>query len=336
MDAYNNNNFTKLIYKEHIMLLYDDKNKRNNIIIEYINEGLKNGCLCIYASVDIDNFKSISLIDSLSSRVINYEENIRNGNLLFINFKAYYESALKGDLTLFEKLKSELEYALYKRLSEGKKDKILIFADAACALSETRHFKECIDLEKWWQKVNLDWVRNNMDITVVCPHANYVFKENSLQEIKNKISNFHDATIDIEEEQSLQYFYNLIFKSRDFDDSVNYEQTIKIMKDIKHNFMEEHKNIINTYYSIYSKCLDDIIYHNLNNSKTIEEYSKIYDNTNRNLMNNQTNNTRMIDDIINKNMDTFIKSIEFANKFYFDVVQSYYNYIMRINKSAER
>ena len=33
--------------------------------------------------------------------------------------------ALKGDLTLFEKLKSELEYTLHKRLSEGKKDKIL-------------------------------------------------------------------------------------------------------------------------------------------------------------------------------------------------------------------
>jgi hypothetical protein len=46
----------------------------------------------------------------------------------------YYESALKGDLTLFKKLKSELEYTLYKRLSEGKKEKILIFADAAYVL----------------------------------------------------------------------------------------------------------------------------------------------------------------------------------------------------------
>ena len=34
------------------MLLYEDKNKRNkSLIIEYINEGLKNGYLCIYASV---------------------------------------------------------------------------------------------------------------------------------------------------------------------------------------------------------------------------------------------------------------------------------------------
>ena len=105
------------------MLLYEYKNKRNNTIIDFINEGLKNGCLCLYASVDIDDSKSISLIDSLSSRITNYEENIHYENLKFINFKHYYESALKGDLTLFKELKSELEYTLAKRISEGKKIK---------------------------------------------------------------------------------------------------------------------------------------------------------------------------------------------------------------------
>ena len=51
-------------------------------------------------------------------------------------------------------------------------------------------------------------------------------------------------------------------------------------------------------------------------------------------MNNQTDTTtrKIINEIINKNMDTFLKSIKFAQKFYFDVVQSYYNYIMNINK----
>jgi hypothetical protein len=54
-------------------------------------------------------------------------------------------------------------------------------------------------------------------------------------------------------------------------------------------------------------------------------------------MKDQTNNTtKIIDDIIDKNMDTFLQSIEFAHKFYFDVVQSYYNYIMKINKVSDR
>ena len=337
MRYFDNNNSTNLLSNEHIMLLYEDKNKRNNFIKDIINEGLKNGCLCIYASVDIDNSKSISLIDSLTSRIINYEENIQNENLKFINSKPYYESALKGDLTVFEKWKSELEYILYKRLSEGKKDKILIVGDVACTLYETRNFKECIDLEKWWQDVNLDWIKNNKDITVICPHPSYVFKENSLQEIKNKINNSHDATIDIENAYSLKYFYNLIAKNNKFDDLVNYQQTIKkTMKEIKYNFMEEHKNIINTYYSIYSKKLDKIIDDNFNNPKTMEEYPNTYSEINRNLMDNEPHTTRIIIDIMDKNMDTFLKSIEVAHKFYCDVIQSYCNYIMMIKKLPEK
>ena len=334
---YFDNNSTNLLSNEHIMLLYKDRNKRNNFIINIINEGLKNDCLCIYASVDIDNFKSISLIDSLSSRIINYEENIQNEDLKFINSKPYYESALKGDLTVFEKWKSELEYILYKRLSEGKKDKILIIGDVACTLYETRNFKECINLEKWWQEVHSDWNRNNKDITVLCPHPSYIFKEESEQNIKNNIGNYHNATIDIENEYSLQYFNNLIAKNNNFDDLVNYQQTIKkTMNEIKYNFMEEHKNIINTFYSIYSKQLDEIIDDNFNNPKTMEKYSNTYSEVNRNLMDNQTNTTSIIHDIMDKNMDTFVKSIKVTHKFYCDVVQSYSNYIMKIKKVPEK
>ena len=204
------------LYNQHIMLLYEDKNKCNNIIVDYINEGLKNGCLCVYASVDIEgNSKDMSLIDSLSSSIINYEENIQNENLRFINFKPYYESALIGDLTPFEKLKSELEYILFQRISKGKKDKIIVFADAACNLSETKNFNECLYLEKWWQDVNLDWSGNNKNITVVCPHPNYVFNNDLEQHVKNRLcDSFHDTTIDIEDEHSLQYFYNLITKNK--------------------------------------------------------------------------------------------------------------------------
>ena len=334
MQYFDNNNGTNLLYNKHIMLLYEYKNKLNNTIIDFINEGLKNGCLCIYASIDIDDSKSISLIDSLSSRIINYEENTHCENLKFINFKPYYESALKGDLTLFKELKSELEYTLAKRLSEGKKNKIIVFADAACTLSDNRRFNECIDLEKWWQDVHLEWIKNNKDISVVCPHPKYVFKKEQ-EEISNKISNYHDVTIDIENENSLQYYYHLINKNSNFDDLVNYEQTIEKMKDIKNNFMEEHKNIINIYYSIFSKHLDEMIYNNLNDSKMEEKYSNLHSESNKNLHDNQTYSTSIINNIIDKNMDTFLKSIGFAHKFYSDVIQSYYNYIMTSKKSSK-
>ena len=124
---------------------------------------------------------------------------------------------------------------------------------------------------------------------------------------------------------------------RNFENSDNYQQIIKIMIEIKHNFIEEHKNILNTYYSIYSKRLDDIIFYNLNNSKTRKEYDNTFNEINQYQMNNQINSTtKIINDIIDKNMDTFLKSIEFAHKFYYDVVQSYYNYVVKINKSPDR
>jgi hypothetical protein len=120
--------------------------------------------------------------------------------------------------------------------------------------------------------------------------------------------------------------------------SVNSQQIIKTMIEIKHNFIEEHKNILNTYYSLYSKRLDDIIYYNLNNSPTGKEYDNTFNEINQYQMNNQTNSTttKIINDIIDKNMDTFLKSIEFAHKFYYDVVQSYYDYVVKINKSPDR
>ena len=70
----------------------------------------------------------------------------------------------------------------------------------------------------------------------------------------------------------------------------------------------------------------------------MEEYSNTCNKINQYQRNNQTDTTttRIINEIIDKNMDTFLKSIEFAQKFYSDVVQSYYNYIMNINKSSDR
>jgi len=112
-----------------------------------------------------------------------------------------------------------------------------------------------------------------------------------------------------------------------FDDLVNYPQTVKTIKEIKSNFLEEHKYIINTYYSIYSNRLNEILDCNLNNLVSIEKYSKTYRKINRNLLDNQLNTTKIIDDIVVKNMDTFIKSIELIHKFYFDVLQSCNNYI---------
>ncbi|MGE0243886.1 MAG: response regulator, partial [Nitrososphaeraceae archaeon] len=197
----------------------------------------------IYASVYIDKYDDSSLIETVFSKIIDYNENLKNKNLKFINFKPYYESALKGDLTLFEELKVELNNELKKRISEEKKGKILLFADAACHLSENRYFYECQNLEKWWQDTNLEWSRNNKNITVICPHLDYVFKADEQEVItRNKINNFHDATINVEDEHYLEYFYNLITQYRQ----------IKIL------IAEPNDDMHYVYRQFLKECLKDI------------------------------------------------------------------------------
>lgn len=204
-----------ILSSEHIMLLYDNNDKRDTIVTDYLNEGLKKGYLCIYASVFIDDPNQCSIIKKLSLRIKNFEKNFNRKDLQFINFKPYYDSARNGDLSLFKQLKSELENLLEKRLSEGKENKILVVADAACHLSENKHFKESIDLETWWADTHSEWIRNNQNITVVCPHPNYIFREESQENIRNKIGDCHDITIHLKNnEYSLQYSYDLAKKQQ--------------------------------------------------------------------------------------------------------------------------
>ena len=73
----------------------------------------------------------------------------------------------------------------------------------------------------------------------------------------------------------------------------------------------------------------------MNNLVTEKENSNLQDDANKNQI-DKTHNTNIINNIIDKNMDTFLASIEFAHKFYSDVMQSYYNYIMTIKKSSKK
>jgi hypothetical protein len=192
---------------------------------------------------------------------------------------------------------------------------------------EARESSECFYVTKFYN-VSMSVQEEEKEIIGIKQKER---EKTNLSSIEVNIDNYNDKVIT---SSNFSQRKNKI-TSRNFENLVNYRQIIKTMEDIKCNFMEEHKNIINTYYSIYSKQLNDIIYYNLNNSKTTKEYSNTCSERNRYLMNNQINTTRIINDIMDKNMDRFIKSIEFAHKFYFDVVQSYYNYIMTIKKSSD-
>ena len=155
--------------------------------------------LCVYASVDAFDRWTSSHVSNLSNIILNYEDNIREGNLQIVNFRSHYESALKGGILPFNELKSRLEKTLLERRAAGKVDKIIVFADGACELTRNRKFTKCEALEKWWSDTHKEWMEKNLDITVVCPHPSIVLKDKSLREKKSNIAAFHTICLDLDE-----------------------------------------------------------------------------------------------------------------------------------------
>jgi CheY-like chemotaxis protein len=177
------------------MLLYGKDEDRTEAATHWINQALEEEQLCIYASVYAFDTLNISSITNLSTKIKNYQEHVDNNNLQIINFRPYYESALGRNLVLFQNLKANLEKLLRDLVVKGKKDKIIVFADAACCLCENRSFGESEILEKWWQQVHNEWVKNNYHITVICPHPHLILQRE--QDTKSKIANLHDLMLDL-------------------------------------------------------------------------------------------------------------------------------------------
>ena len=254
---------------EHIMLLYSSDDERNNAAVNYINNGLKSGYHCIYASINAYDSKSSSNISNLSSSIDNYKENIERYELRIIDFKPYYNSALNVDFRPFKKLKKELEETLNYRKFEGKKDAILVFADAACFLSHNQQFEECEILEWWWNETTTEWRQNNQNITVVCPHPGLVLNNPLLSDTKGHLNGTHTITIDLnqssenqkrkseriliaEPNSDIQYLYSLFTKQFGFSisDVSIVENGNKCLEILLSNTAEDNDNDNDNDYDI--------------------------------------------------------------------------------------
>jgi CheY-like chemotaxis protein len=225
-------------FREHVMLLCNDQKERDSAAVDSINEGLEAGQLCIYASV----FNGNKLhLEKISSKITNYSENIEKGNLIIVDFLPFYESAKMSNLAPFEQLRKQIEELLLKRMSESKNDKVLIFAEAAGFLSEHCHFEKSIELESWWNDAHLQWLKNKLNITIICPHPANVLNQESNLYPKNQIGQVHSLTLElhkcgirennalrvliVEPEQDIQKVYRPYLASRGID--------VVIVEDIK-------------------------------------------------------------------------------------------------------
>ena len=111
------------------------------------------------------------------------------------------------------------------------------------------------------------------------------------------------------------------------------ERITREAKEITNYYLEFHKNMINTYNSLYSRMLQnssglswDVFF---TDAVRLTNYPFDIKNIYTNFISNRDESLKLVDNIITENIDTFIKSIELAQKFYKDIMKSYLDYMKK-------
>src|SRR5215217_2794467 len=185
---------------QHVILLYESDSSRDLIAAKCLNQGLKEGQLCIYASV---NAYELSYLTKISSLIEDYEENLNKRNLLIVDLKPFYDSALVGDLAPFKEFEMQLQYELKKREDANKNKDVLVIADCVNNLFINQHFDQCEMVENWWHDIYIKCLQQQgkeqrSQFTVICPYQALLLDKNPFNQHKHQISHNHSITIDTE------------------------------------------------------------------------------------------------------------------------------------------
>lgn len=124
------------------------------------------------------------MVRKISTKILDYEENVRKGNLLILDLEPYYGLALKNDFKPFEDLKK----SIIEKVKERSDKHVRFYGDLGSFLFKNKHFEQCLLLEEWWQ--------NNPFVgTKICPYQNSMFNEYPYGEQKEQVIHAHDCII---------------------------------------------------------------------------------------------------------------------------------------------
>jgi len=165
---------------KHVIITYSDYSRLMDVVIKFLNMGLKRAQLCIFGTVDVND----EITKKLSSGITDFEENIQKKNLLMIPLHQYYSKIMDHDLTPFEDLKKIVLDNVKKRSDKH----VRMFGDLGSFLFELKKFDECVMIEEWWQK-------NPLEITCVCSYNDSIFSESPYKERKDQVVHTHDILI---------------------------------------------------------------------------------------------------------------------------------------------
>jgi len=147
--------------REHIALLYENKQELHTAISQYINEGLARGQFCVFATV---HYRDEGYIQDLSSSIVNFKDNLENGSLLMIDLAPLYIAALLNDIEPFEKARK----LLMEKAKDRKDRHVRFVGDGTGFLFKNKHFDACAVVEQWWQEKPFEG-------SYVCPYPKQFF-----------------------------------------------------------------------------------------------------------------------------------------------------------------
>lgn len=163
---------------------YDSEQQRDDETIRFINEGLADGQLCIYGTIHVTDNEYFKI---LSSRIMDYEENVKKENLMVLDFVPFYIAALKHDLTPYKKVQKALEEIF--RHEKGRK--VRYVGDATGYLFKNGQFNECIMIESWWQNSRMPVV------TTLCLFQKSLMETSPFDQHKNRVVHTHDILLNL-------------------------------------------------------------------------------------------------------------------------------------------
>ncbi|MGZ5548696.1 MAG: hypothetical protein ACXWFZ_12190 [Nitrososphaeraceae archaeon] len=154
------------------------------------------------------------------------------------------------------------------------------------------------------------------------------------QQIENTTSNLSETTNKVTNTVNEYQQTNRAILDKSIDTSNKYQQeTINTIQSITNNTIELQKNFTNTFQSVFSKFIDDTSKPYWNNYLYPQRYTDVYNKTNQNVTDNTVNATRRINDVVLASTETLNKSIEIAQKYYYEAAQNYLNFVNKIEKS---
>jgi len=179
----------QLPFQQHALVLHSTEHN-NKAATKYVNEALSRGQLTVYVPVNTDN-NNMPHSSEIASEIVNYEDNVNHGNLLTLDIRSFYNSALAGDMQPFEELKILLEEAIKERIASDKNDEVIFVSGIGGTLATNQKFDESINSEKWWQKTHSEWLQKGLKVTMICCiQVQYLTKVSSLRIINKRCRHY--------------------------------------------------------------------------------------------------------------------------------------------------